>query len=109
MKGKFVLVPFPYTDLTASKLRPALVIYEGRRDVVVSFVSSRISTKPPCPSIEIAEGHPEFELTGLKMSSIIRLDKVATVLKDIVVGELGEAGPRLTEEINEKLAEIYRL
>ncbi len=28
MKGKIVLVPFPFMDLTATKLRPALVIYE---------------------------------------------------------------------------------
>jgi mRNA interferase MazF len=40
MKGKFVLVPFPYTDLAASKLRPALVIFEGNKDVVIAFVSS---------------------------------------------------------------------
>ena len=28
MKGKIALVPFPFTDLTAAKLRPALVIRE---------------------------------------------------------------------------------
>ena len=32
MKGKPVLVPFPFTDLTAANLRPALVIYEGEGD-----------------------------------------------------------------------------
>lgn len=42
MKGKIVLVPFPFTDLSASKLRPALVLYEGYRDVVVAFISSKI-------------------------------------------------------------------
>lgn len=42
MKGKIVLVPFPFTDLTASKLRPALVLYEGEKDVVLSFITSKL-------------------------------------------------------------------
>jgi mRNA interferase MazF len=36
----------------------------------------------------VDKSHPEFALTGLKLSSVIRLDKVATVLKDFVVGEI---------------------
>jgi mRNA interferase MazF len=40
---------------------------------------------------------------------VIKLDKIATVLKDLVLGELGEVGPRLRTEINDRLAGIYRL
>lgn len=109
MKGKFILVPFPFTDLTASKLRPALVIYEGEMDVVAAFVSSVLPDKVPPSSIKISENHAEFALTGLKRASVIRLDKVATVIKNHIAGELGEAGPRLREEINKKIPEIYRI
>lgn len=42
MKGKIILLPFPFTDLTSAKLRPALVIYEGEKDVIVAFISSKI-------------------------------------------------------------------
>lgn len=42
MKGKIVLIPFPFTDLTTTKLRPALVINEGRNEVIVAFISSKI-------------------------------------------------------------------
>ncbi len=108
MKGKIVLIPFPFTDLTATKLRPALVLYEGQKDVVVAFISSR-THKPTPVDIIINEKNAEFEQTGLKLTSTIKLDKVATISKDLIIGEIGEIGPKLKEEVNRKIMEIYNL
>jgi len=60
LKGKIVLIPFPFTDLTATKLRPALVLYEGEKDVVVAFISSR-TEKTKTTDIIINKKHPEFK------------------------------------------------
>ncbi|MFW6109755.1 MAG: type II toxin-antitoxin system PemK/MazF family toxin [archaeon] len=109
MKGKIVLIPFPFTDLSSAKLRPALVLYEGRRDVVVAFISSRVPDKIDLARVRIGEDDKEFPLTGLKKKSVIRLDKLATVLKDMIVGEIGIVGEELKKNINEKLNSIYSL
>lgn len=39
-KGELIFVPFPFTDLSGIKTRPALVLYKGQRDVTVAFISS---------------------------------------------------------------------
>ena len=109
MKGKIVLIPFPFTDLTAAKLRPAIVLFEGERDVVVAFISSRVPRRATLTDIVVDEAHVEFELTGLKVSSVIRLDKVATISKNLILGEIGEIGNKLKREINVKLSKAYKL
>lgn len=109
MKGKIVLLPFPFTDLSASKYRPTLVLYEDNRDIIVAFISSRVPSTPEDTDILIVEEHKEFKQTGLKTSSVIKLNKIATILKDLVIGELGEIGPSLKEEINDKLKRIFML
>ncbi len=35
-KGRTILIHFPFTDLSSTKLRPALVIYEGHLDVTIA-------------------------------------------------------------------------
>lgn len=60
-------------------------------------------------SIVVGEDHEGFELTGLKVASVIRLDKVATVLKEMVVGEIGTVGGVLKKEVNAQLSKIYLL
>ena len=109
MKGKIVLIPFPFTDLTVAKLRPALVIHAGKRDVVVAFISSRIPAEKSETDVMITSKHPAFKRTGLKTDSVIKLDKIATVLKELIVGELGEIDENLRKEINEKLAMIFKI
>ena len=106
MKGKTVLVPFPFTDLTLAKLRPALVIYEGEKDVVMAFISSKVPSELSDVDVLVTKNRIE---TGLKVDSVIKLDKIATVLKDLIVGELGQLDEELRQEVNQKLMKIMKI
>jgi mRNA interferase MazF len=89
VRGKIVLIPFPFTDLTAAKLRPALVLHEGERDVVVAFISSRLPPEPGEADVLVRETHPEFELTGLKRAIREHFER-AKRIAEIVRLEIGE-------------------
>lgn len=54
----------------------------------------------------VTKNHTE---AGLKVDSVIKLDKIATVLKDLIVGELGELDKELRSEVNRKLKKMLEM
>ncbi len=109
MKGKIVLIHFPFTDLTDSKLRPALVLHESEHDVVVAFISSKVPVYFQDSDFPVPTDHPSFLFTGLKISSVIKFDKIATIAKDLIEGEIGEITRDLVDECNLILRRIFIL
>ncbi|MBI0539138.1 type II toxin-antitoxin system PemK/MazF family toxin [Roseomonas sp. KE2513] len=88
--GSIVLTRFPFTDLSGDKRRPALVVsrHNGRRtDLVVCFITSVPRSGPDMAPIEPTPG------TGLKVPSVVRFDKLATLDLGVIAGKLGEAPP----------------
>lgn len=45
----------------------------------------------------------------MKINSVIKLDKVATLSKDLILGELGELDKELRKEVNQRLKKILEL
>jgi mRNA interferase MazF len=71
--------------LTAAKLRPGLVVYEGERDVIAAFISSKVPSEASEVNVLVTRRRAGFGKTGLKVDSVINLNKLVTVLKDLVV------------------------
>ena len=106
-RGKIVLTPFPFTDLTANKVRPAVIVSTSSRvgaDVILSFISTVFDSANLSPTDELLlDTDADFSITGLKKSSVFKMDKLATVQKTIILGEIGEVSQTLQTKINEKL------
>ena len=103
--GTIVLVPFPFTDYRAIKVRPALVVSKSdrmSRDVVLCFITSRIDQK----NFNTLSLKPN-EKNGLKLPSMVRFDKIATVERSIILGELGRMDPAILRKHQQKFFEVF--
>ena len=105
-RGAVVLTPFPFTDLSGTKVRPAVVVSPADRpgeDVILAFISSVKPLTLLPTDLLIEASHPDFPSTGLKVASIVKCDKLATVQRRIILGELGTLSPALLVELNTRL------
>ena len=103
-KGEIVLIPFPFTDLTGSKLRPALVLVADSNDVTVSFITTQIRWHEATDVI-IKPSPPN----GLKKESLPRLSKLATIDSNLITGILGELDANTIQTVNQNLIKILKL
>lgn len=105
-RGTIVLTRFPFTDLSSSKRRPAVVISKvekNQNDVIVAFISTKTEKKLTDTDLIIDVKSPSFRGTGLKTKSVFKMSKVATLDKTILTGEIGNVDSNLMGKL-EKLA-----
>jgi mRNA-degrading endonuclease toxin of MazEF toxin-antitoxin module len=58
---------------------------------------------PVSTDLLVVEADPDFKGTGLKRASVIKLDKLFTLQKGLIVGKLGELSPPLMANVDERL------
>ena len=97
MKGDIVFVRFPYTDLSITKPRPALVLHEERDEVVLADISSRVPILPSDTDVLVLREEPFFEATGLKRDSVIKLSVLTTLKNWFIEGLFGEVNDTLKD------------
>jgi mRNA interferase MazF len=104
-RGDVVLTQFPFTDLKGASVRPALVISPGAigQDVVLAGISSVVRSSPAATDYLVDPTHPEFGLTGLRVTSVFRLHKLAAVELPVIIRRLGRIGPQLQIEVDQRL------
>lgn len=101
--GDIVLLQFPFTGGGGYKKRPALILFDsGDADVVVARVTSQ--AKADVYDIEIKE----WRTAGLRISSIARLHKIATIEKTLIDQKIGDLHPSDAAEIKKQIVEILK-
>lgn len=108
-RGDVVLVDFPYSDQTGSKLRPALIVQadvlnQKLDDTILALISSsrrRMVGSPTQLVIEIATS--EGQRTGLRMDSVVQCENLVTREQRLLKKKLGDFAPNLMASIDDCL------
>ncbi len=85
--GDIVLIPFPFSDLSDTKVRPCVILQFDREDILVVFITTK---KPVGEFMPIAHN----EVNNLITDSFIRYTKISALDKKMIMGTLGELSPK---------------
>jgi len=95
-----VLIPIPFTDLASQKKRPAIIISsdtynESNEDIVVVALTSNIEPR----EFSVMLTGNDLEDGALKVTSMVRVDKIYTLNKSIVIKTFGRVKPDILTKI----------
>ena len=97
--------PFPYSDLTASKKRPALVVapLDGD-DVILCQITSKLKSD----EYSIPLLHADFKFGTLHQDSFIRPNRLFTADSSIILYKAGDLKRGKIDEVIEKVMAILQ-
>ncbi len=98
-----VLMPFPYTDLSGAKQRPALIISNKKINKTGDRICCLITSQPPIEGIELTE--EAFEKGDLQFQSWIKPHRLFTIHEKIINKKLCTITARFHERVARRIQE----
>jgi mRNA interferase MazF len=105
VKGDVIVIPFPFSDLSAIKRRPALVIANPKGN---DIISCQITSQFHNDKYSIILENKNFETGTLNQISYIRPNKLITIDNSIVLYKVGELKKEIFNNVINKIIEIIK-
>ncbi len=105
VKGQIVVVPFPFSDLSDLKKRPAMVIssLEGN-NIILAQITSKYRTE----KYSLLVKTEDFQEGKLIIDSFVNCDKIFTLDKEIILRTIGKLDFEKTNQIISKVVDIIK-
>jgi mRNA interferase MazF len=100
VKGDIVVVPFPFSDLTNSKKRPAMVLADLKGD---DIILCQITSKNRYDAYSIILTDSDFEIDNLHQTSNIRPNRIFTADKQIILRIVARVNKLKLDEVRDGL------
>jgi mRNA interferase MazF len=105
VKGDVVVLPFPFSDLSQTKRRPALVLVPlTGDDLILCLITSQVKTD----SYTIPLYSSSFESGSLKKDSYIRINRLFTADNQIILYKAGHLKAEVLSEVTSRLVNLLQ-
>jgi mRNA interferase MazF len=101
-RGDVVLAIYPFTDLSSTKRRPALIVSEDNRegtDLIPAFITSKVGVSF-AGDVAVDPSDLGFAPSGLRVASAIRCSKLMTLDQALLTGRLGALTSAVMEKVD---------
>lgn len=105
VKGDVIVLPFPFTDLSSAKRRPAVVLSDIGGD---DFIMLQITSKNVRDSYAISLLSTDFAAGSLKTDSNVRPNKIFTLNEQLILYKIGHLSEEKIEECVRKVCDIVQ-
>ncbi len=105
VKGDVVVIPFPFSDLSQSKRRPALVLSVLQGD---DLILCQITSKSIKDNYAIPVDENDFEAGSLNLESNIRPNRLFTADNHIILYRIGNIKIIKLNQVIDKVVEIIK-
>lgn len=103
-RGDIVLVDYPFSDRTGSKVRPVLVVQSDAlnhriTDTILASIS-RSTHRASATQLFVDIATPEGGRTGLRQNSMIQCENLLTYDQRLIIAKIGELSSPLLQTAN---------
>jgi len=105
VKGDVVVLPFPFSDLSSSKKRPALVVAAMEGD---DIILCQITSEVRLDDYSITLSEKDFKQGNLNLISIIRVNKLFTADTSIILYKIGVLKDFKIKEVENGLVKLFK-
>jgi len=103
--GSVVLVPFPFSDLSRTKLRPAVVLADaGRGD----WILCQVTSKPYADATAVLVRESDFAAGSLQLDSYARPGKLFTAHQSLLAVEAGRLKPAALGQVIDAVVRLLQ-
>ena len=104
---EIILVPFPYSDLSSSKRRPVLIVFnddynQNFQDVVVCVITSNLHKDAYSVELE----NEDLEIGVLPESSVVKAHKLFTIHQSKIIRKFSVVKDEYFDEVASKIKHL---